>query len=388
MSKPASKSDWPRFLLCIALVVAGLVYWQFGSFGGAWQFVQDKLDHFVDVKNDAHAEGPILGSSNPSYDAIDQHALKATADAEKDIAGLAAYLVRPAKSEVHKARAIYRWITDRITYDLPAYEAFLAEMKSQDSSWLPKMGSYSVAVDVLKARKAVCAGFAQLFKALCQEAKVEAVIIGGHARTRGQEPGQPFDPNHAWNAVKLQGRWYLVDTTWGGGAVSLQSKTPTKKYTDYYFLTPPEQLIFSHFPAKEAHQFLDSAVAREVFQTWRPAPHELFQCGVAPTEVRSCLNTPGFRAFVEMNQLTPTAIKKMQAPLTRHLKAGQAYLFRFEAPACSNIACIQNGTWHKLTYLNNAWEGSIQPTPGKMQILAQFRAKDGKFWSILDYQVD
>ncbi|MCS7045368.1 MAG: transglutaminase-like domain-containing protein, partial [Gemmataceae bacterium] len=55
------------------------------------------------------------------YKAIDQHALKAPPEAEASLDSLAEYLAKPCKTDRDKARAIYRWITDRIAYDVERF---------------------------------------------------------------------------------------------------------------------------------------------------------------------------------------------------------------------------------------------------------------------------
>src|SRR5262249_29933569 len=65
-------------------------------------------------KGDHAAPTPALANTlSPDAD-IDKHALAATADDEASLDQLAQYLARPCKSDRDKARAIYRWITDRI----------------------------------------------------------------------------------------------------------------------------------------------------------------------------------------------------------------------------------------------------------------------------------
>ena len=49
-------------------------------------------------------------------DAFDRHALQAPAEEEKTVAGLARYLVKPARNDRDKARLIFRWVTSRIDY--------------------------------------------------------------------------------------------------------------------------------------------------------------------------------------------------------------------------------------------------------------------------------
>ncbi|MBI4311936.1 MAG: hypothetical protein HY681_09150, partial [Chloroflexi bacterium] len=184
---------------------------------------------------------------------IDQHALAAPDAAEQSIKALATYLVTPAQSDVEKTRAIYRWITENIAYDFPAYLS----------------GDYGDqrAEVVLKRRTAVCAGYAELFKALGAYVGLQVEIVEGwskgydYVNTRVDK-----EPNHAWNAVRLNGAWYLVEPTWGAGSIT-EKKQFEPKFEDYYFLTPPQQLIATHFPVDARWQLLSTPLTREEFLT-------------------------------------------------------------------------------------------------------------------------
>ena len=87
--------------------------------------------------------------------AIDRHALRAPAEAEQSVETLANYLAGPAKSDLDKVRAIYRWITDRIAYDA---ESYLSGIQGDNTP-----------AGVLKTRKCVCQGYAELFEALADK---------------------------------------------------------------------------------------------------------------------------------------------------------------------------------------------------------------------------
>ncbi|HEY5949877.1 MAG TPA: hypothetical protein VIV40_30495, partial [Kofleriaceae bacterium] len=53
---------------------------------------------------------------------------------------------------------------------------------------------------------------------------------------------------HAWNAVKLDGQWYLIDTTWDD---------PTKGSNDTtYLFVPPKLMAFDHYPEDPNWQLL------------------------------------------------------------------------------------------------------------------------------------
>lgn len=60
-------------------------------------------------------------------------------------------------------------------------------------------------------------------------AGVQCMTVPGYSKGFGYQTGQSFSGefDHAWNAVYLDGRWHLVDSTWGSGLVD----TTTSKFT-------------------------------------------------------------------------------------------------------------------------------------------------------------
>lgn len=50
--------------------------------------------------------------------------------------------------------------------------------------------------------------------------------LSGYSKGYGYTVGQAFegDSTHAWNAVYLEGRWHLLDSTWGSGNVDTSGK--------------------------------------------------------------------------------------------------------------------------------------------------------------------
>jgi hypothetical protein len=100
---------------------------------------------------------------------------------------------------------------------------------------------------VLRRGVAVCEGYARLFKVLCQYAGVEAVVLNGYVRTDFDRSADRFRTNHTWNAVRIDSSWHLVDATWGAGFVTYGDEF-VQKQNDFYFLTPPAELIRDHYP--------------------------------------------------------------------------------------------------------------------------------------------
>jgi len=201
------------------------------------------------------ALAPALAASaratTDEYAAIDAHALQTPAAETESVERLAAYLTRPAKTDREKARIIFRWIAQNIDYDV---ESFLTQQKgpvTPDS--------------VLRQRKSVCAGYANLFEALSRAAGLEVATIPGFARGFGFRAGSlTGDTNHDWNAVKLDGRWHLLDSTWGTGHMDEQ-KRYVREFDNYFFLTPPDQFIYRHLPKQSKWQLLPRPLTADEF---------------------------------------------------------------------------------------------------------------------------
>lgn len=182
---------------------------------------------------------------------IDAYALQTPKAAEATINGLATYLARPARDDFEKARAIFRWMAHNISYDA---EGFFSKRYGDQS-----------AGGVLASRSAVCAGYSTLFQVLGRAAGLEVVIVEGWAKGYGYDVQElDGDMNHAWNAVKVAGAWYLLDATWGAGHLTTERQFE-REFHPYYWLTPPDQFVGNHFPQDSRWQLLSMSVTKATF---------------------------------------------------------------------------------------------------------------------------
>jgi transglutaminase/protease-like cytokinesis protein 3 len=159
------------------------------------------------------------------FASLDKYAKETPAKYSQDNATLAQYLEKPAKNDLEKARLIYSWIATHIRYD---DDAFNTEKYSDETA-----GS------VLFRRKAVCEGFSSLYEELGLLMGLEVEKIHGYAKGYGYQPGYKFsDINHAWNAVKINDTWKLIDVTWGSSESEATSKgaKSTMRFDPYWFL--------------------------------------------------------------------------------------------------------------------------------------------------------
>ncbi|MCK6620549.1 MAG: hypothetical protein HUU32_18280 [Calditrichaceae bacterium] len=195
------------------------------------------------------------------YTHVDQYVLNLSRAGEEDLLKLTHTLVSPFKADSEKVRAVYRWIAANIEYDIQAYQ------ERRPVSSKPE--------DVLKKRRSVCGGYAALFKEMISLAGLEAEIVTGYSKGYGYEFGSVFAEHnlHAWNAVRIADRWRLLDPTWGAGHIDENSRF-VRSFNDYYFLTPPEELILTHYPHETRWQLLDPKKTKKEFEEFvylRPA---------------------------------------------------------------------------------------------------------------------
>lgn len=187
----------------------------------------------------------------PLYARIDAYALNAPASATHSVDTLAAYLEQSAQNDREKARAVYRWITANIAYDV---QGLLS-------------GNYGdlSAEGVLQHRKSICHGYATLFQELAETMGLSVEFIGGVSKGYGYVPGTDIGvEDHAWNAVQLDGTWYLIDSTWGAGYIG-DDGNYIPKFNEHYFLTKPEHFIYDHFPEDVQWQLLDQPISRQTY---------------------------------------------------------------------------------------------------------------------------
>ena len=116
-------------------------------------------------------------------------AMEAQVDAA--VEALLAELRLDGKSDYEKVRAIYDWICSHVKYDY-------TNLKNE--SYTRKYTTYAALID----RTAVCQGYASLFYRLALEEGIDCRFISGLG-----DGGA-----HGWNIVRLNGRYYNLDSTW------------------------------------------------------------------------------------------------------------------------------------------------------------------------------
>lgn len=182
---------------------------------------------------------------------VDQRALKAPKKLHDDLPRLTAYLTEGADSDFEKARGIYTWIVSNISYDHKVIEDDIRRINKNIR-------------DILTRRKAICMGYADLFDAMAKLAELESVTIDGYSKGTATSKADLNEPDHSWNAVKLEGKWYLLDATWGS-SLALDDQIYTTINEDF-FLTEPGQFLKTHLPIVPFWQLLDCPISPKVYE--------------------------------------------------------------------------------------------------------------------------
>ncbi|APZ47981.1 hypothetical protein BW723_17490 [Polaribacter reichenbachii] len=165
------------------------------------------------------------------------------------------------ETDVEKLRAIYVWICNNIANDFRLYT--LNERKrnrfEKDSLKLENWNSKFKKIlfkKLLKKKKTICTGYAYLLKEMCKIVGIESYMVNGFARTATVDFSTLTMPNHTWNVVKLNNKWYLCDPTWSTGISFPEEGRFQFIYNNGYFLADPELFFMNHFPADNQFSLL------------------------------------------------------------------------------------------------------------------------------------
>lgn len=180
------------------------------------------------------------------YSKADSIALNFPKSKHKSYTELVAPLIENLNTDHEKFRVLFRWITDNISYNY-----------SNKSGDVDK---------VVKTQKAVCIGYSILLKEMCNSAGIECETIVGYSKTVTEDIGKKLKKtDHAWNAVKLYDKWYLVDITWATSGYDEKKRKFIKRLDEHYFLTPPEIFVKNHFPEDKKWQLLEKPMKKNEF---------------------------------------------------------------------------------------------------------------------------
>jgi len=166
-------------------------------------------------------------------------------------------LTSQLKTDVERFRAIYLWVSTNIKgeYHLMLENARMRKKLDGDPEALVIWNNgfkKKVFKKLVKDKETLCSGYAYLIKEMSALAGLESEIVNGYGPMNNLKVDDLGDPNHSWNAIKLDGKWYLADATWSSGLIDMSNYLFEYNYDDSYFLMEPSEFAKTHKPL-EAH---------------------------------------------------------------------------------------------------------------------------------------
>jgi transglutaminase-like putative cysteine protease len=227
--------------------------------------------------------GPVRGGSRPcplddrtalpilATEQVVELTRKAKADPGSWLKQLSQALVKDGADDFQKVRALHDWVAVNIAYDADAFYG--------------KSPTITSPLEVIRRGSSVCQGYAEVFQLMSRYAGYECAVVSGYARGVGFDPMQdlsgPFQSNHAWNAVRIGDRWYLVDCTWDAGYMNVAERKSVQRYGTSFLFSDPRGFLCSHYPGQPEWQLVDRPVGWEDFLALPHLEPSFFQAGLS-----------------------------------------------------------------------------------------------------------
>ena len=147
-------------------------------------------------------------------------------------------IIKSHYSDTEKVYAFAKFITDKIAYGKRA----------------------RTPLNTINTMEGVCQDYTELFQELCKISSIENNFVTGMGVAGVGQIGEYYS-NHAWNVVKLDGRYVIFDLTWASGYGSGDSFR--REFKPKYFNPKPEEFIRDHFPDDTKWQLLENPISKK-----------------------------------------------------------------------------------------------------------------------------
>lgn len=162
------------------------------------------------------------------------------------------------QTQEDRARAYYTWIALNISYDVEHLnEMNLMQLFNVNSSSTNQKG-----IDVLKSKKAVCEGYSNLMVDFCIASSIPCFLVCGNTKT---PTGDIPKILHAWNVLRIDSAWVMLDITWSSGYINSENKY-VKRFSNLYFLPKPKNFVKDHMPLDPMWQLLKNPFTKRDFE--------------------------------------------------------------------------------------------------------------------------
>ena len=253
-------------------------------------------------------------------------------------------IITSGMSDFDKAKAIHDYLVVNVDYD---YENYCANTIPAECY---------TALGALKNKYAVCAGYAKAFKLLCELAGLECDYVTGTA-------GGP----HAWNQVKVSGKWYNVDVTWDD-PVSTGKAFDDHRYNRYSYFLISDELMYKNHKANNAKHTCSSSLHTKAYEAGAPWASTSYTYVKTEAEVNAAVkkaidaNSTEIRITWDTNWLKRTDMGEMVKGMMREYvsmdcfwldKYSYTTIPNTTLMSCTFIMELKNGSYEKINKLTS-----------------------------------
>jgi transglutaminase/protease-like cytokinesis protein 3 len=160
------------------------------------------------------------------------------------------FVCRPYRSDVQRLRAIFTWVSEKITWE----EDLETDVDSRR---------------LIQTKRGCAAEVAVLVMEMCAAVGIHAEVVKGYLKTPGEVPELGVMPrsNHWWNVVIVDGEWRIIDCSLAAPSNprrALYSSASSQVAESWWFLTRPSEICWTHIPEQHQQQHLCPAIAPEI----------------------------------------------------------------------------------------------------------------------------
>ena len=183
-------------------------------------------------------------STSLENNSVDEYVKSLGALNNLNVANIADTITRKFNNKKDKARAIFYWIANNISWDVKAMKA--NDNKKKDP------------VLVIQFRKATPLGYSLLVQEMCSMANIRCLSVDGYIKNFPEDiNNKPDEINHSWNVVQLgqsPEQWFYVDAAKASGYADKKMSAFTKYFTSEYFFADKALFNLDHYPNNVAWQ--------------------------------------------------------------------------------------------------------------------------------------
>jgi hypothetical protein len=199
----------------------------------------DKNDSNTNNSGTGNTQKPSESGSNNNGGSVSTNYIDSFTAKENELADVViAQIITSGMGEFEKVKAIHDYLVMNVDYD---YQNYLNNTIPMDSH---------KAIGALKNKIAVCDGYSYAFQILCLKVGVSCELVTGVAKesSTGKQIG------HAWNQVKIEGKWYNMDVTWDDPATINGSILSFNDHSgcSYEYFCVPDSIIYTDHKADNA----------------------------------------------------------------------------------------------------------------------------------------